>query len=197
MRYLAICLCSILLMTAPLAAQQGNETSNKHIILEVNPLSHILGFGGTVNGSLLYNSFSLNAEYQTIGGPYSTVDYLPFDLDGYGVSGSIGWYPQYDEDGYSNTAFLELGAGYLEMDYTIGGDDEFDEEEDLFHIKAFGPMAKVGVRFILGVVTISGAINGHLYLANVDAENEEDEGGIYSNSMFMTYNLMLSFGIAI
>ncbi|MFW5862501.1 MAG: hypothetical protein ACOCWZ_09625 [Spirochaetota bacterium] len=192
MKYLAVCLGSILLMTAPLAAQFGEEAKNKHLILEVNPVSHFIGYGGTVNGSLLFNGLSLNAEYQKLGGPYSTLDMLDVDIDGKAYTGSIGWYPQWHSYGYDNTVFFELGYGTLEMDYT----DDFQDAD--YHINASGPMAKVGIRFILGMVTVSGAMNGHLYFSDVDGpEHEEETTDMYTGSFFMTYNVMMSFGIAI
>ena len=192
MRYLATLVCTILIMATPLAAQYGHETKNKHFILEVNPVSHILGFGGTVNGSILFNGMSLNAEYQVIGGPYSAFDLVGVDLEGAAYTGSLGWYPQWSSYGYNNAVFFELGYGTLDMDYT----DDFDAE---YHVTGSGPMAKVGVRFTMGMVTVSGALNGHLYFTDVEEKTDyiEEDTSMYTGSMFMTYNVMLAFGIAI
>ncbi len=193
MRYLATLVCTILIMASPLAAQYGHETKDKHFILEVNPVSHVLGFGGTVNGSILFNGMSLNAEYQVIGGPYSIFDFMDEDLEGVAYTGSLGWYPQWSSYGYNNSVFFELGYGTLEMDYT-------DDLKNEYSITGSGPMAKVGVRFTMGMVTVSGALNGHLYFTDVEQEQSgymEDDTSLYTGSYFMTYNVMLSFGIAI
>lgn len=163
-----------------------NDTGNKTLSIETNPLTWLRGPGLPVSVSYFTHMVSLNLAYQHVGTPMSMFDSLGIDASGYGVEGGVSFYPKHERDGF-NSFYGEVSYGYATMEAESG--------ETSIEVQSHGPSLGIGYRIISGHFTLRFGAFGGYYFSTVKDNNYTKADEMTAETTGMMYGFLASAGI--